>query len=96
MTKLQQSAIDHLFTGGYILARDRRTNTKGKNFLRFTLYKGKRIPVRIYHERTLGDILKLCKKDKHGILTLNLNLVRQLRKNSYIKSTYLDIKKATV
>jgi hypothetical protein len=93
MTPLQQSAIDHLFTGGYLALRDRRKTAKGEDFIRYTLYKGNAVAVRIYHERTLQRILQICKRDKHGRYTLNLNLVRQLRKNSYVKALYLEIKK---
>jgi len=95
MTKLQQSAIDLLFTGGYLHFRDRKTNAKGKDFRRYTLYKGNANPVHIYHERTLKDILAMCKQDAKGKYTLNLNIVRQQRKNSYIKALYLELKKTS-
>lgn len=94
MTKLQQQVIDHLFTGGYLFIRDTKTNAKGKTFSRFTLYKGNKNPIRIYYERSLSEILQLCKQDSKGNYTLNLNLVRQQRKNSYIKQLYLELKKS--
>jgi hypothetical protein len=93
MTKLQQSVIDQLFTGAYLMVRDRKEGVKGKLFRRFTLYRGNKNPVRIYYESSLAGILKLCKKDKNGAYTLNLTRVRQLRKNTYVKQLYLELKK---
>jgi hypothetical protein len=94
MTTNQRNAIDTLFLGGYLRLRDRRKTKRNPDFCRYTLYDNEHRPLKIFHGPRIKKLLGLCKTSTEGVMTLNLNLVRQLRGNSYIKMLYVAIKQS--
>ncbi|HXS55772.1 MAG TPA: hypothetical protein VN726_06585, partial [Hanamia sp.] len=84
MTTNQKYLLHLLLENDHYLIKS--TNHNGTD--QFKLYKGNSVPVQWIRPRTAKFLNDYFKKDKKGVITLNLNLVRQAHGKSNIKTFY--------
>ncbi|HXR84291.1 MAG TPA: hypothetical protein VN722_08285 [Hanamia sp.] len=89
MTGHQKYLLKLLLEEGYYLLKTKNLNGVEK----YKLYHGNANPVQWINQRTAKCLKEYFKKDKKGIITLNLNLVRQAHGKSNIKTFYKNSKK---
>lgn len=88
MTANQKSLLRLLLESDHYLVMTMNHNGTRK----YKLFQGNANPVRWVHPRTANFLDNYFKKNKKGIITLNLNLVRQAHGKSNIKTYYKQSK----
>lgn len=83
MTNNQKYIINNLLTGSFI------TIQKG----RYRMLDKLRNPQRSFTDKTFKGIKKLLRKDKQGLLVIDLRIVRAMSGNTWVKKLYKSLNK---
>lgn len=84
MTKHQKDIMWLMLQPDYYLIQS--TNVRGRTI--FKVYDSNHTPVQYFYGRQVKKFNALFKTDHKKRITLNLNLVRQLRGNTHLKTLY--------
>lgn len=88
MTDLQHQLTKQMYRHGvYLRCKPALSGRTGYMF-----YSGNQNPERWFSAKTAWPIVNICKTDKDGRLTLNLNKVRQQHGKTLVKNLYKNQK----